>query len=76
MSCGFASSAEREKVPLLMEFSQITEYSDLVGTHKDHRVQPLSEWPVQGLNPQQMLLATCSNQYTTEKKGNDIKFVW
>lgn len=27
---------------------QCTAYSELEGTHRDHRVQPLSEWPVRG----------------------------
>lgn len=30
--------------------SGITEYSG-EGTHRDHQVQLLTEWPVQGLNP-------------------------
>lgn len=31
---------------------QVTEYSELQGTHKDHWVQHLSKWPIQGLNSQ------------------------
>lgn len=36
----------------LVLYHRITEWSELEGTQKDHRIQPLSKWPIWGLNPQ------------------------
>lgn len=47
--------ANKEGIMITLELlseHRITEYFDFEGTHKDHWVQPLSEWPIHGLNQQ------------------------
>lgn len=34
----------------LLEKQLFTEYSELEETNKNHQIQPLSEWPMQGSN--------------------------
>lgn len=36
----------------LANFTRITEHSELEETHRNHGVQPLSEWPIRGSNAQ------------------------
>lgn len=40
------------KIYLYILFQRVTEYFELEGSHKDHEVQLLSEWPKWGSNPQ------------------------
>lgn len=53
---------------LALVINRISEYSTLEGTHEDHQVQFLNEWPMHGSNPGSMdqttlaLLAPGSNQ--------------
>lgn len=35
----------------IIHFQRISEYSELEGSHTDHQVQLLSEWPIERLNP-------------------------
>lgn len=59
----FTSRETKADEIVLTVYFQITEYSEFKGIHKDHEVQPRSEVPIQGLNPQGWCyLAPCSNQ--------------
>lgn len=42
----------------------VTEYSELDGTHRNHQVQHLSEWPIQGTQTHDLgVISTISREF-------------